>query len=159
MGAIHSLVYQPRRSTHQEPFRFNRVQTEQVNLIADHGIEGDFKAGRSRKRQLNVMSYETVQTLTAEGFKTEPGELGEQIVVRGMDVAALPSGTRLQFGDCAVIELTKPRTPCEWFEAIQGKPKEIAEGRVGMMARVITGGVVRVGDVVTVVEAVPERQA
>ena len=154
MPEIISLCYQPAPSLNEPPFRFNRVPADSVNLIANHGIEGDRKARRSSNRQLNILSYETVQELAEEGYKVAPGELGEQIVISGVDLMTLQFGERLQIGDSAIIEIRKPRTPCDWFELIQNKPEEQARGRVGVMAKVLTGGVVRVGDPVTVLETI-----
>ena len=72
--------------------------------------------------------------------------MGEQIVVAGLDETALMPGAGLALGESAVIEVTLPRTGCDRFEHIQGKPKETTKGRLGVMARVVAGGVVRTGD-------------
>jgi MOSC domain-containing protein YiiM len=154
MITIHSLCYQPTLSEDKAPFHYTRIPVNSVNLIAGHGIEGDRKAGHNPKRQLNIMSYETVAILQGEGYKAQPGELGEQIIVNGIDIAALPSGTRLQLGESAVIEVVNARTGCDWFEKIQEKPKANTVGRLGMMATVIENGIVRVGDEVRVLETV-----
>lgn len=156
MAIIHSLVYQPSRTELTTPARYNRVPVDTVNLIAGHGIAGDFKAGRNPKRQLNIMSREILDELSERGFKTKPGEMGEQIVIRGLDIEVLPYGTRLQIGDSAIVELNKIRTPCVWFEEIQGLPHEKTDGHMGMMASVIESGHVRVGDEVFVLP-VPEK--
>ncbi len=153
---IHSLCYQPSESRYEEPYHFNRVAVDAVKLIANHGIEGDSKAGRNAKRQLNIMSLELLETMRAEGFKTEPGEMGEQIQISGLDVMTLKSGDRLQIGDSAIIEIGKPRTGCSWFELIQQKPVKSTVKRLGMLAQVITSGEVRVGDPVTVLERVTD---
>ena len=150
MAEIYSLVYKPHDDS--APLRYTRVPIERARLIIGHGIEGDLKGNGNPNRQLNLMSYETLAALGEEGFHTQPGELGEQIVVRGLDVNALPGGARLQLGERAVIEVIKPRTGCERFEAIQDRPRADAAGRLGVLARVITPGDVRVGDAVTRLE-------
>jgi MOSC domain-containing protein YiiM len=152
MGEIISLVYQPSASIHKPPYRYNRVPADTLNLVEGHGIEGDHKAGRSKTRHLNIMSTETVAELREEGFKTNPGELGEQIVISGINVAELPTGTQIQLGESAVIQITKPRTPCDWFALIQGQSETLVEGRVGMMAKVIASGTIKIGDSVVVRE-------
>lgn len=157
MAEIYSLVYRPTKDRPED--HYSRVPVEQVNLIADHGIEGDTKAGGSPERNLNIMFYEIMQALSGEGFKTQPGEMGEQVIVRGLDVNTLAAGTRLQFGDSAVIEVIKPRTGCDRFQAIQGKKPSEARDRLGVMARVVEGGSVRVGDAVLVREPVAESVA
>ena len=154
MAEIYSLVY--KSSDDDPPHNYNRTRAVGVNLIAGHGIEGDLKAGKHPDRQLNIMSYETLGGLNKDGFKTQPGELGEQIIVRGVDVNALAAGTRLQFGGSVVVEVVKQRTGCDRFEAIQGKPRTDAAARLGVLARVITGGIVRVSDPVIVLQTITE---
>lgn len=122
-----------------------RVSVDAANLIVGHGIEGDSKGG-SPKRQLNIMSLETMRELEREGYSIAAGALGEQMVIDGLDVRDLPVGTQLQLGGEAMIEVTSLREGCERFEAHQGKPK--AAGRIGIMARVVRGGRVQVGDTV-----------
>lgn len=145
MAHVVSICYTPAGVERRPADRFARVAVAQAALVEDFGIDGDAKGGGD-KRQLNVMTAETLALLRAEGFKVAPGELGEQIVVAGVDEAALVPGARLALGDAAVIEVTLPRTGCDRFEHIQGKPKATAKGRLGVMARVVAGGVVRAGD-------------
>jgi MOSC domain-containing protein YiiM len=150
MPHVVSICYKPAGVEQRPADRFARVTVAEAVLVEGHGIDGDAKGGRDKngtnKRQLNVMFAETMAGLRAEGFKADPGELGEQIVVAGLDEAALTPGTRLALGESAVIEVTLSRTGCDRFAHIQGKPKEIAKGRLGIMARVVVGGAVRAGD-------------
>lgn len=150
MSRLVSIVYKPRGSAPADN-EYTRVPVQQATLEAGHGIDGDMKGG-SQRRQLNVMSLRAVQELTAKGFQTAPGRLGEQLVLEGVDVDALPVGTRLQIGELACIELTEPRTGCGKFERYQGRSPEEAAGRMGMMARVVTGGTIAAGDPVRIAE-------
>jgi MOSC domain-containing protein YiiM len=150
MSRITSIVYTPKGSR-KSSTQYIRVPIETANLVAGYGIEGDTKGG-SRKRQLNLMSAEMVDQLQQEGYKTAPGQLGEQIVIAGLDVAALTGGERIQIGESACVEIGALREPCERFAGIQGKSAASAEGRVGVMAKVIASGVIRVGDEVKVLE-------
>jgi MOSC domain-containing protein YiiM len=154
MAEVYSLVYRPRNEHPEE--HYLRVPAESVHLRVGQGIEGDRNGGKNPERQLNVMTYETMTQLAQEGFKANPGELGEQIVVSGLDVNALPAGAQVQLGASAVIEIVKPRTGCDRFESIQNKPRGDAANRLGMMARVVVGGEVRVGDTVKALEAVAQ---
>jgi MOSC domain-containing protein YiiM len=144
-----SIVYRPRDAAEPKPQdHFARVPLVRARLVEFHGIEGDAK-GSATDRQLNVMLAETLTELGAEGFKAAPGELGEQIVLAGLDPASLAEGARLRLGS-AVIVVGIPRTGCARFEMIQGKPRQSAKGRLGVLARVVTGGEVAVGDPVEV---------
>jgi MOSC domain-containing protein YiiM len=98
------------------------------------------------------MSYETLTILRTQGFYTEPGQMGEQIVIHQLDVDNLPAGARVQLGDEAIIEIIKPRTGCDKFERVQRRSPQQAAGQMGQMARVLTGGVIRVGDPVKVLQ-------
>lgn len=154
MAHIQSITYQTAPSENKEPYHFNRTPIDQVQLIENFGIEGDIKARRNTKRQLNIMGAEMVETLKSEGYQTNPGQLGEQIVIHGLDVMALAKGTRLQIGESAIVEITKPRTPCEWFELIQSKTIKETTNRIGMMACVIESGPICVNDPVVVLETI-----
>src|SRR5262245_50977719 len=150
MAHVVSIVYTPRNVEMRRPQeRYARISVERAALVEFQGIDGDLKGGTG-ERQLNVMLAEMLAELSTEGFKIAPGEMGEQIVIAGLAPASLVAGARLRLGS-AVIEIGIPRTGCARFEMIQGKLRELAKGRLGAMARVVTGGEVAVGDAVEVV--------
>jgi len=149
MGELVSIVYKPQDAV-SDAAGYGRTPLREARLVVGHGIDGDAKGG-SPKRHLNLMAAEAVQTLADEGFCASPGQLGEQLILSGVAVDALPMGTRLQIGPSACVELTEPRTGCGKFERHQGKQKEEAAGRLGMMARVVAEGTIRVGDPVRLV--------
>lgn len=150
-ATISSIVYAPKTADHPPVADgYDRVPLQTAVLAAGHGIVGDRKGGRPH-RQLNLMSSETLDRLAREGFKTAPGQLGEQIIIAGLDIDALKAGDRLQMGDAAVIEIVKPRTGCGKFAAIQGLAASRAANRLGMLARVIEGGQIAVGSAVRLV--------
>jgi len=149
MSKIYSIVYQPEDKKYDDRMvDYIREPLQQATLVADHGIEGDAKAGRNRSRQLNIVSLEWLEEQKTKGYRTNPGEFGEQIIVQDMAVEKLSPGDRLQLGDSATIEITKPRTGCERLEAAQGRSNEAFGGLIGMMAKVVAGGDIRVGSIV-----------
>ena len=154
MGEIISIVYQPQDKVYGKHVGdFIREPLQEATLIAGHGIEGDRKAGRNRKRQLNILSLEWLQGLRPLGYQTKPGSFGEQIIVKGLPLETLQPGDRLRVGGEALLEITKPRTGCIRLEAAQGLSNAAFDGQVGMMARVIDGGAIRVGDSVEMLAA------
>lgn len=152
MSTIHSIVYQPkdRKYESQRGDDFIREPLEKVTLVANHGIEGDAKAGKQPSRQINILSQEWLDGLKDLGYRTNPGEFGEQIIIKNLDVDALQEGDRLQIGTEAVVEITQPRNGCIRLEAAQGRSNEEYGGLVGKMSKVITGGVIQLGDQVTI---------
>ena len=154
MISITSIVYKPEGIVSDEGEHYLRIPINSAHLIAGYGIEGDRKGGNPR-RNLNIMSFETLEALHKEGFSTLPGQMGEQIVIQGLDVGNLSEGDRLQFGDHACIEVVNHRTGCQRFENIQGKTPQQAAGRMGVMAKVVADGMIALGDPVKLLQSSP----
>jgi MOSC domain-containing protein YiiM len=147
MATLTSIVVKPADLPSRPADRYQRVPVTEAVLVAGSGLDGDRKAAGG-DRQINLMSAEDLAHLASSGFRTGPGEMGEQLIVAGVDVAALRPGDRLQIGPSACLEVVKPRTGCQRFVEIQGKPVAASSGRLGVMMRVVAGGAIRVGDTV-----------
>lgn len=115
-------------------------------------------------RQVHLIQAELFDELAAKGFAVAPGEMGENVTTQGIDLLALPTGTRLRLGTDAVVELTGLRTPCwkldRWQKGLMAAtldrgPRRKIICRAGVMAVVTTSGEVRAGDTITV-ELPPE---
>ena len=159
---------------HRSPdYTFSKERQEEVVLVAGMGIEGDVHFGatvrhRSRVaadptqpnlRQVHLMHAELFAELAAGGHHVEPGDLGENITTRGVDLLGLPTGTVLRLGDQALVAITGLRNPCRQIEAfqngLQGAVLDHDEDgqlvrKAGVMGVVVLGGVVRTGDVIEI---------
>jgi MOSC domain-containing protein YiiM len=102
---------------------------------------------------------ELLDELADRGFSVRPGSIGENVLTRGVDLLALPNGTRLQLGGEAVVVVTGLRNPCRQLDRFQrGLMAAVLdrdeEGRLlrraGVMSVVLAGGVVRPGDPIEV---------
>lgn len=144
MGKLISIAYS---GTHGLP----RPLHQQATILAGHGIDGDLRAGRSPARHLNIMDAETLDELKADGFPVGPGVMGENLVIEGVRLDQQPAGTRLRIGGSVLIETTKPREPCSNLTPIDDRMPDAVVGRVGMLATVLEGSEVRVGDAVETV--------
>jgi MOSC domain-containing protein YiiM len=152
MAQIVSIVYQPAgHPDTRRPDRFVRVPVTTATLVAGLGIEGDAKAGRHPQRQLNLLSAEWLAARRQEDYKTQPGEFGEQLIIEGLAVETLQAGQWLQLGEHAWIEITKPRAGCAKLQAIQEIATPATGESIGMLAKVLISGTIRVGDPVTLV--------
>ena len=153
--------------------RFNKIAAESITLRAGLGVVGDAHYGvtvqhRSRVRrdpsapnlrQVHVVAAELLDELLARGFDVRPGAIGENVTTREVDLLSLPTGSRLDLGADAVIEVTGLRNPCVQLDTYQhGLQRAVldrdADGRLirraGVMAVVLCDGVVRPGDPVAV---------
>jgi MOSC domain-containing protein YiiM len=153
--------------------RFSKTPTEQITLIAGHGVEGDAHAGATVKhrsrvrwnknapnlRQVHLIHAELLDELKVQGFDVEPGQLGENITTRGIDLLGLPAGTLLKLGPDAVVEVTGLRNPCVQIDRFQpgllkqvllqdeaGKPIR----KAGIMSVVVQGGRVTTADPIAI---------
>ena len=119
---------------------------ESARVIQDWGLEGDRHAQSGGTRQVLLMDEETLS-----GFGLAAGVVKENITTRGIDLKTLAPGTRLVIGS-ALLELTKSCTPCSRMDEIRPGLREALEGQRGMLARVVEGGLLRVGDPIEIVE-------
>ena len=152
MPSIVSIAYSPPTEIPRPEDHYHRTPEAEAMLLADRGIESDRKS-KGGDRQINIMSAATLAQLSDEGFHTGPGQMGEQIVLEGIDVDNLPVGAKLKLGPSAIVEVTIPRTGCDRFEHIQGKFKKLVRGRLGVMARVTVSGKIAAGDAVMRIES------
>ena len=65
------------------------------------------------ERALCLFSLEVLQKLQAEGHPIYPGSTGENVLISGLDWAALAPGARIALGDEVIVELTRTATPCK----------------------------------------------
>lgn len=151
---------------------FSKEDRSSITLHEGLGVHGDAHYGatvqhRSRVvadpsqpnlRQVHLMHVELFELLGRAGFAVRPGELGENITTRHLDLLALPVGTRLTIGD-AVITVTGLRNPCQQLNTFQaGLLKHVVrtteagvvERLAGVMGIVSRSGQVRPGDRVEV---------
>lgn len=111
-----------------------------TTIVADFGLQDDRKAQAGSKRQVYLIDHETLSSVDLQ-----PGDLSENLTIRGMDVNQLAEGQRVRVGD-ALLEITGPCTVCGVLENVRPGLKEALRGRRGVLSRVIETGVVHVGD-------------
>ncbi len=120
------------------------IPLRETEIVVDWGLRDDRKARAGSKRQVLLLDEATLQSVTLQ-----PGELQENITVRGLDVNALEAGQRVRVGD-ALLEVTGPCTVCGELETVRPGLKEELRDRRGVLTRVLTTGSARLGDPVVV---------
>ena len=114
-----------------------------VELKENHGIAGDAHAG-AWHRQVSLLATESVAKMRALGLDVDSGDFAENITTRGLDLVALPVGTRLALGD-AIIEVTQIGKECHTRCAIYHQAGDCVMPKEGIFARVLSGGTVAAG--------------
>jgi MOSC domain-containing protein YiiM len=113
---------------------------EEVFAVENKGLQ-DCIHGRSESiRQVLLMDQETL-----EEFGIAPGRARENITTLGIALGSLPLGQRLRAGE-ALLEVTKPCTPCHQMDEIRQGLQEALRGRRGLLCRVVEPGRIRRGD-------------
>lgn len=125
-----------------------KSETDSIELREDWGIESDAHAGNWH-RQVSLLSYEKIEDFKARGADVVNGSFGENVIVEGFDLKALPIGTRFQTGD-VMLELTQIGKHCHKHCAIYHKMGDCIMPREGVFCKVIHGGTVKAGDTIEV---------
>ena len=152
---------------------FSKSARPALRLVEGQGVESDAHCGvtvkhRSRVavdptqpnlRQVHLIPAELFEELAAQGFGVRPGQLGENLTTRSIDLLALPRDTELRIGASVVLRVTGLRNPCPQIENFEAGLLKAVVGRdangeivrkAGIMSIVVTGGVVKPGDAIEV---------
>ncbi len=152
---------------------FGKSGEDGIRLLAGLGVEGDAHLGATVKhrsrvardptepnlRQVHLIHAELHDELRTDGFEVSPGQMGENVTTRGVDLLGLPTGALLRLGDAAVVEVTGLRNPCKQLDGLQpGLMAAVLDRdergdlvrKAGVMGVVVAGGDVRPGDPIRV---------
>ena len=121
-----------------------------AKFIEDWGIENDSHAGKWH-RQVSLLSNEKIEAFRARGAEVIDGAFGENLIVEGFDFRALPVGTKFRCND-VVLELTQIGKECHSGCAIYQKMGDCIMPREGVFSRVLHGGVISIGDELTILK-------
>lgn len=166
MGIVTAVSF--RRGHH-----FSKTNAMSIRLLQGLGVDGDAHMGKTVKhrsramkdptlpnlRQVHLLHEELFDELAGKNFVVRPGDMGENVTTRGIDLLGLPAGTRLHLGDSAVVEVTGLRNPCVQIDRFQkglmaATLDKDPEGRLirkaGVMSVVLAHGDVRPGDPIRV---------
>ena len=144
MGMIKAICTSPKKGTAKKT-------VPSAVLVVDHGIEGDAHAGKWH-RQVSLLSWQAIEAFRARGAVVTHGCFGENLVVDGIDFAALPVGTRLRCND-VLLEVSQIGKECHNHCQIFHTMGDCIMPRQGVFARVLHGGAVHSGDVMEVLPA------
>ncbi len=130
------------------------------------GIVGDFHAGpvdrharrgkpRPNERQISIVAQEVTEAVSRElGIELQPGDLGENFLVRGLgDLSDLRPGDRIRLGESVEVEVTAQNKPCTTLNVLGPGIGRALKRRRGVVGVVRAQGIVRPGDPAAIVRA------
>lgn len=132
--------------------RSDLISITQVEVTEAEGLVGDHYQNKSKKRQVTLIQAEHLEAVAAILGKDQidPGLIRRNIVVSGINLLAFKD-RQLQIGE-VVLEMTGLCHPCSRMETNLGPGGYNAmRGHGGITTKVIKGGVIRLGDVVSLV--------
>jgi MOSC domain-containing protein YiiM len=147
-GRVEAIVV---RAAPRDPARL----VDQTMALAHIGLADD-RLGRRGEAELSTRQVTLLQQehlpLIAAFARTgplNPIDLRRNLVVSGINLLSLKNA-RLRVGD-ALLQIVGPCAPCSRMEEVIGPGGYAAmRGHGGMTARILEGGAIRVGDVVSV---------
>jgi hypothetical protein len=126
-------------STH----RFSKLRRAVIHLVTGHGIEGDAHAGphvrhrflarrnpRSPNlRQVHLIPAELFDDLASFGYQISPGDLGENITTRGLQIGAIATRDPLAARAVCRCRINGPANTMCSPDPFPSGPEEAADRR------------------------------
>lgn len=122
-----------------------------ARALVNRGLENDAHIGMAI-RQVSLLAAESVEKIRKKGLPVQYGDFAENLTTEGIELYTLPLGTKFRIGKDILLEVTQIGktclTPCAIYHAVGDcvMPKE------GIFVRVLSEGIITVGDEITVVE-------
>lgn len=124
---------------------------ESGSFKVDLGLEGDAHSGPWH-RQVSLLgkeSFDKMKEAGAEGLKF--GDFAENITTEGVILYELPIGAKLRIGE-TLHEVTQIGKQCHSGCAISKTVGKCVMPKEGIFTRIITGGRVKAGDLIEIVD-------
>jgi MOSC domain-containing protein YiiM len=125
-----------------------KTQVDSADLRINHGVIGDGHAG-TWDRQVSFLAAERIEECKTRGLNVSFGDFAENVATEGIDWKSVPLGSRFRLGEKAIVEITKIGKECHKKCAIYYQAGDCIMPREGVFARVLEGGTIRCGDLIT----------
>lgn len=127
-----------------------KTPVQEAVIKEDFGIEGDAHASSEWQRQVSLLAIESVRKMQEMGLDVKPGDFAENITTEGLDLLALPIGTRLKIGKDVIGEVSQIGKVCHTRCAIYEQAGDCVMPKEGIFIRILKSGVTKVGDEIDV---------
>jgi len=117
----------------------------------NYGMIDDAHADCTTHRQVSLIAIESINKMRDLGFNVRPGSFAENLTTEGIDMVAIPVGTKISAGDEVILEISQIGKECHTKCAIYKLMGQCIMPEEGIFSRVIRGGTVRAGDDIKVI--------
>lgn len=148
MGKLRAICISEKRGT-------EKTEVPEAEIKKEWGICHDAHGGNWH-RQISLLSGEKIDEFRSRGADIANGAFGENLIIEGYDLRALPVGTRFRIGE-VLLELTQIGKECHSHCEIYKRMGDCIMPREGVFAVVIEEGHIKKGDPVTVLPASADR--
>ena len=134
-----------------------KANVERSCLLTGFGLKDDAHGGPWH-RQVSLLAMESIAKMVKLGLKVGPGDFAENITTEGLDLPAIPIGTRFTIGKDSLLEVTQIGKVCHTRCAIYYQAGDCVMPKEGIFARVLQGSDIRVGDEIHVLSGDSDHQ-
>ncbi len=145
-GSVISINISEKKSERKKP-------VNEAVVKENHGIEGDAHASSEWRRQVSLLALESIKKMQEKGLDVNPGDFAENITTEGLDLPALPIGTRILIGSGAgavIGEVSQIGKECHNRCAIYEQAGDCVMPKEGIFLWILKGGKVKKGDAIQV---------
>ncbi|MGF7117782.1 MOSC domain-containing protein [Methanobacterium oryzae] len=128
-----------------------KLDIGEAYLKEDYGIIGDAHSSSDTHRQISLLAIESINKMKDMGLNVNPGDFAENLTTEGIDLVALPVGSRMLVGEDIILEVTQIGKECHTRCAIYKQAGDCIMPKEGIFARVIKGGEIKIEDKIKVI--------
>lgn len=143
MAKVKAVCISEKKGTRKTP-------VPEITVKENYGVAGDAHADSAWHRQVSLLAEESIQKMRGRGMELDCGDFAENITTEGLELNTLPIGTLFNIGKDVVLELTQIGKECHAACEIRKLAGDCIMPREGIFTKVIKGGKVRPGDIISV---------
>ena len=128
-----------------------KTEVDSGQIVEGFGIKDDAHGG-DWHRQVSLLAMEEIEKMNLKGFDVRPGSFAENLCTRDFDLSAAAIGRKIRIGEGIVLEITQIGKECHTRCAVYNKIGDCIMPEQGVFTRVISGGIVKAGDLVEYVK-------
>ena len=127
-------------------------------FLENLGLENDAHAQAGIIRQVSLLAKESIDKIRAKGLAVNYGDFAENLTVEGIDLPALPIGTRLKIGKDVLLEVSQIGKECHNRCNIFYTVGDCVMPREGIFAKVLAGGEIKADDLIEIIDGLQNAQ-